>query len=222
MPRLAYLPLVVLACCLAAPVGAQNENGGIAGGWRYNPELSTPLPPVPPGGERQRGGPGGGRPPGGGGGGRGGGMPGMGRGGPSDDEMRRLRVIRWRVTEPPASLVIVRDGLKVIVTDGDGRTVAYLADGRKEDRLTGDGEFSSRAKFEGAVLVIDEDFGGGVKLTTRVAPMVSENRRRLEVKLTAAGLPKRPGRGGDTDARDGGAGRGLLKSVTRVYEQVER
>lgn len=149
------------------------------------------------------------------------GMPGMGRGGPSEDEMRRMRVIMRRVTEPPASLVIVRDGLKVVLTDGDGHTVTYLTDGRKEDRLTGDGEFTSRAKFEGDVLVIDEDFGGGVKLNTRVAPIVSENRERLEVKLKAAGLPKRPG-GGGPDAPDGGTGRGPIDSVMRVYERMER
>ena len=149
------------------------------------------------------------------------GMPGMGRGGPSEDEMRRMRVIMRRMTEPPASLVIVRDGLKVIVTDGEGRTMSYMTDGRKEERLTGDGEFTSRAKVEGEVLVIDEDFGGGVKLNTRVTPIVSENRQRLEVKLKAVGLPKRPG-GGDPDAPEGGAGRGPLDSVMRVYERMER
>lgn len=133
----------------------------------------------------------------------------MGSGGPSEDDMRRLRVIMRRVTEPPASLVIVRDAAKVIVTDGDGRTVSYIADGRKEDRLTGDGEFTSRAKFEGQVLVVQEDFGGGVKLTTRLAPIESENRPRLEVTLKAEGLPGRaPG--------------GPANGTTRVYERVER
>ena len=208
--------LVALVGSMVAPLAARVQTHSIVGAWRYNPELSTPVPPRPGDGERRRGG---GRPPGGGG--RGGGIPGMGRGGgPSEEDMRRMQVIVRRVTEPPASLVVVRDGAKVIFTDGDGRTVSYKTDGKKEDRVTGDGEFSSKAKFEGEVLVVEEDFGGGIKLTTRVAPIVSENRERIEVMLKAAGLPKRPGGGGGRPPDGGNGGvRPQLESVTRVYER---
>lgn len=150
------------------------------------------------------------------------GMPGMGKG-PSQEDMRRMGVVQRRVTEPPASLVIVRDGARVIVTDGDGRSVAYQTDGRKEDRVTGDGEFSSRARWEGEVLVVEEDFGGGVKLTTRAAPIVSENRERLEMTLKVDGLPKPPSRGGrPPEDEDGRPRRGPIDQVVRVYERADR
>lgn len=212
---------IVVAGWVTAAGLAHAQEHGITGAWRYNPELSTPLPPAPPEGQRPRsGGPGGGRPPGGGGGGRGGGMPGMGKG-PSQDDMRRMGVVRRRMTEPPSSLVIVRDDAKVIVTDGDGRSVVYQTDGRKEERVTGDGEFSSRARLEGEVLVVEEDFGGGVKLTTRATPVWSENRERLEVTVTAAGLPKPPDRGGrPPEDQEGRPRRGPIDHVVRVYERA--
>jgi hypothetical protein len=151
-------------------------------------------------------------------GGRGGsGMPGMGRSGPSEDDMRRVRVIRRRLFEAPAQVVVVRDGDRVSMTDGEGRSVTYKADGRKEDRITGDGEFTSRAHLEGEVLAVEEDFGGGVKLVTRYAPIVSENRQRLEVSLEASGLPKPP-----AGANRPGGRTGPIDSVTRVYERMER
>lgn len=217
------VPWIVAAGLVTAAGFVHAQERGITGAWRYNPELSTPLPQAAPDGQRPRGGgPGGGRPPGGGRGGGMPGMPGMGKG-PSQDDLRRMGVIRRRVTEPPASLVIVRDGGRVIVTDGDGRSVTYQTDGRKEERVTGDGEFTSRAHWEDEGLVVEEDFGGGVKLTTRAAPIVSEERERLEVTMTAAGLPKPPDRGGrppeDDERRPR---RGPIDHVVRVYERAER
>jgi hypothetical protein len=152
------------------------------------------------------------------------GMPGMGGGGgPSEKDMHRIRVIADRVSQPPASLTIVRDGAKVIVTDSDGRSVTYTTDGRKEERLTGDGEFVSRSRFEGDTLVIEEDFGGGVKLTTRATPVLSGDHEQLEVTLKAAGLPKRPGSsGGGRPPDEGGesrAPRGPIDTATRIYER---
>ena len=214
------LRMIHAGLVLAAITMAQTQGPGITGAWRFNPELSTPVP-SPGGGDRPRGrGPGGG-PPGGGRPGSGGmGVPGMGRG-PSEEDMRRARVIVQRLTEPPALLVIVHDGPKVIVTDGDGRSVTYIGDGRKEERVTGDGEFPSRARFEGEALVVEEDFGGGVKLTTRVAPIVSEERQRLEITLKATGLPKPPRPPGGRDPEQAEcAPRAPLDSATRVYERA--
>lgn len=219
---------LLTACCVLALSTVHAQDGGIVGAWRLIPELSTPAPRPPGQGERPRErGPGGGRPPGGGHGGRGGGMgmPGMpGGGGPSEKDMHRLRVIMDRLTQPPASLTIVRDGAKVVVTDADGRSASYTTDGRKEERLTGDGEFVSRSRFEGDTLVIEEDFGGGVKLTTRATPVLSGDHRQLEVTLKAAGLPKRPGPPGGgrpPEAGEEGRGpRGPIDSATRVYERI--
>jgi hypothetical protein len=137
--------------------------------------------------------------------------------------MRRMRVIMDRLTQPPAALTIVREAAKVTVTDGDGRTVTYTTDGRKEERVTGDGEFVSRSHFEGDTLVIEEDFGGGVKLTTRAVPVLSGDHEQLEVTLKATGLPKEPGPpgGGRRPPDEGGPARGPLDAATRVYERVE-
>ena len=144
-------------------------------------------------------------------------IPGMGRG-PSESDMRRLHVIQRRLYETPQTLLIVRDGARVTFTDGEGRTLTLNADGKKQQRVTGDGEFESRAHFEGEVLVLEEDFGGGVKLLTRFAPIVSEEQPRLEVTMKASGGPKPP----DRPQRDGEASRGPADSVTRVYDRQER
>ena len=146
----------------------------------------------------------------------------MGGGGPSEADMRRMRVIRDRLSQPPASLTIVREGARVTVTGADGRSVTYTTDGRKEERLTGDGEFVSRSRFEGDMLVIDEDFGDGVKLTTRATPVLSGDHEQLEVTLKATGLPKPPGgQRPDPNAWEGGTQRGPIDSATRIYERVE-
>jgi hypothetical protein len=217
--RLLSVSVLLVTSALYAP------DSGIAGVWRLAPELSTPAPRASSENERPRE-----RPSSGGhSGGHGGivGMPGLpGGGGPSEKDMHRMRVIIDRLTDPPASLTIVRDGAKVIVKGDDGRSVSYTTDGRKEERLSGDGEFVSRAHFEGGTLVIAEDFGGGVKLTTHVAAVLSGDHRQLEVRLQATGLPKRPGPAGSRRPEDEGAPgrapRGPLDSATHIYERVER
>jgi hypothetical protein len=219
--------LLACAAVVLLAVPSLAEERSIVGAWRLEPELSTPVPRPPADGERGRGsgggyhgggGRGGGRPPGGGGKG----MPGMG-GGPSEKDMRRVRVIMDRLTQPSALLTIVREATKVTVSDGDGRTATYITDGRKEERVTGDGEFVSRSHFEGNTLVIEEDFGGGVKLTTRVTPVLSGDHEQLEVTLQAAGLPKQPGPPGGSrrpaDESDPGAWRGPTDTAIRIYER---
>ena len=194
------------------------QDSGIVGAWRLNTELSTPLPPLREGPDGRPRGPGyGGRPGGGAPGGLSSMIPGMGRG-PSESDMRRMEVIRRRLFENTQILSIVRDGARVTFTDGEGRTLTLVADGKKQQRVTGDGEFESRAHFEGEVLVLEEDFGGGVKLLTRFAPIVSEERSHLEVTMKSSGGPKPP----PQPERDGEAPRGPIDSVTRVYERQER
>ncbi|HTM33663.1 MAG TPA: hypothetical protein VL263_20260 [Vicinamibacterales bacterium] len=213
---------------LLLAVSLHGQERSIVGAWRLEPELSTPVPKPPAEGERQHGrGPGGGGGGGYGGGGHrggrsGGGMGMPGSGGPNDKDVHRMRVIMDRLTQPPASLTIVRDASKVIVTDNDGRSVTYTTDGRKEDRLTGDGEFVSRSHFEGDTLVIEEDFGGGVKLTTHAAPVLSGDHEQLEVTLQAAGLPKHQGPpgGGRPPQGESGQHRGPLDSAIRIYEKI--
>jgi hypothetical protein len=212
-----HVVVAILSIAAAATVRAQH--GSITGAWTLNRDLSTNVPQGrEPGEQRPRGGRSNGSPGGMGGAmGRGGlGFPGMG-GGPSEDDMHRMGVIRRRLTEVPERLTIVRDGDRVTLTDGEGRIVSLKADGKKQERLTGDGEFTSRTRFEGEALVVDEDFGGGVKLTTRIAPVEDASTRQIEVVLKATGLPKGsqmpPRRDSDDRPRD---------SVRRVYDAAER
>ena len=44
-------------------------------------------------------------------------------GGPSESDMRRMQVIRRRLFETPTILLIVRDGARISLTDGEGRTM---------------------------------------------------------------------------------------------------
>jgi len=217
MLRLATLSLLVLATSLTTA-----QDTGIVGAWRLDPELSSPLPPDRQADERSRGGDEGRRRGGFGGGfgGRGGGgMSGGGRG-PSENDLRRMRVLRRRLTEPPDRLTIVRDGARVLVTDGDGRSTAYTTDGRKEPRVTGDGEFTSKATLEGDAVVVEEDFGGGVRLTTRYAPILEGDEAQLEVTLKPDGL-KVPGDGRGRPNRDGaGNGTPMTREVTRRYRRT--
>jgi hypothetical protein len=185
-----------------APHTGSNPTADIAGAWILNRELTT----VPPRGEmdraadgERRGGSGGYGP----GGGRGGGFGGMGRGGmgggmgrPSDDERRKMEVVRRRLTEIPDRLIVVRDAQSVSITDGNGRRVNYKVDGKKQDQFTGDGEFTTKTRFDGNRLIVEEDFGRR-KLITTYSPVLDGDKARLEVTVKPEG-GKEPaaGRGG--------------------------
>jgi hypothetical protein len=63
-------------------------------------------------------------------------------------------VIRRRLTEIPLRLIISRNGDNVTLVDEIGRSQTLKADGKKQDRVTGDGEFTSKTRFEGTRLVV--------------------------------------------------------------------
>lgn len=86
--------------------------------------------------------------------------PSSGRGGPSDKVMHTMTVVRRRLTDAPERLVITRSADSVTITDGDGRRTTLRTDGKKQDRLTGDGEFKSKTHFEGPRLIVEDDFDG--------------------------------------------------------------
>ena len=212
--------LAVMALTATTQAGARREAApDITGAWTLNRDLTTTP-------ERSREGRSGdrGRPPGGGMGGPGGiggrgGFGGMGGGGgrggmggsrgPGDEERRQMEVVRRRMTEIPDRLVITRDGSRVSITDGEGHQTTLVADGKKQPRLTGDGDFKSVTHFEGAQLVVQEDFGGAKVITTYTPSQDEAGHPRLEVKVHAS-------RGGHGDGRDGG--HGGPPEATRVYE----
>src|SRR5262245_6684518 len=116
--------ILSLALGIPASITSQTDTLSIAGGWTLNRELTT----MPPSGERDReaggrrsGGGGGGGGRGGFGGGFGGGRGGFGGGGgmgrPSDEALRKMAVVRRRMTEVPERLIVVRDAASVSITD---------------------------------------------------------------------------------------------------------
>jgi hypothetical protein len=188
----------------------------VAGAWVINRDLSTTAPQQAEG-RRQ---------PQGGGGRRGGlsaGIPGFGRGGgngPSEGDMHKADVIRRRLTEIPERMIITRDGDKVTIVDEIGRSYTLKADGKKQERLTGDGEFTSKTRFDGTRLIVEDDFGG-TKLTTTYTPMLEGgDKPRLEVRFTADGMP---GAGRQRmEEQQGAGGRPGPPEVTRIYDADAR
>ena len=209
--------LAVMALTATTQADARREAApDITGAWTLNRNLTTTPERSREGrsGERGRppggmGGPGGigGR---GGFGGMGGGRGGMGGNrGPSDEQRRQMEVVRRRLTEIPERLVITRDGSRVSITDGEGHQSTLVANGKKQPRLTGDGDFKSITHFEGAQLIVEEDFGGAKVITTFTPSQDEAGHPRLEVKVHA-------NRGGHGDGRDGG--HGGPAEATRVYD----
>jgi len=196
--------------------------GDIAGAWVLNRDLTT----VPQrgdmereGGERRGGGGGGYGGPGGGRGGFGG----MGRGGgtgrPSEEDMRKMQVIRRQLTEIPERLIVVRDAQSVSITDGNGRHLSYKVDGKKQDQFTGDGEFTTKSHFEGNRLFVEEDFSGH-KLVVTYTPVLDGDKARLEVTVKPAGGENAGGRrGGPNGMTDPSA---PPREFKRVYDLEAR
>jgi hypothetical protein len=195
------------------------------GPWKIDRATSSVQPP-PGEGERQPqgrrpGGQGGG---GGGGGGRGGvpgmggrgGFPGMGGGSgqPSEDDLHRRDVLRRRLSEAPEKIVFSRDGVMIEYADSDGRRFTLKADGKKQTRVSGDGEFSSKSRIEGSALIVEDDFGDGAKAITKYSAMLYGDERLLEIEVTVEGLPSGPAR-----VPGQGAPRGPASNASkRTYE----
>jgi hypothetical protein len=167
-----------------------------------------------------------------GGAGRGGGTPGGrggvgGRGGlggfsgnaPNEDEVHKAQVIRRRFSETPLRLIISRSGDHITIVDEIGRSQTLKADGKKQERVTGDGEFTSKTRFDGAKLVIEEDFGGP-KLTTTYTPLLEGGEiPRLEVTLKAENMP---GAARERLEAGGGAGKRDPAGFKRTYDLEPR
>lgn len=218
MRRLALLAPVLALALTSIPQAAELT---ITGTWALNRDLTT-IPDerearrAPDGGRRgDFGGKGGGAPVGPGIGGRGS-LAGLGGNSPSDEEMRSAEAIRRRLNDIPLQLIISRNGDSVTFVDQIGRSQTIKADGKKQDRVTGDGEFKSKARFDGDRLVIEDDFGGP-KLTTTYRPLLEGEVRRLEVTLKPDNMP------GAARARlADGAGRGAAPEARRIYDAEAR
>lgn len=216
---------VVVAVSMAGAASSQTSPSATAdplqkfvGQWRLDRPGST-VPAAPPPDSRA-----GGQRPGssGRGGGRGVpgmgpiGFPGMGGGGqPNQDDQHRLDILRRRLSEAPETITISRNGVTLEFADSDGRSFTLKADGKKQDRITGDGEFKSRARLNGTALVVEDDFGDGAKAITTYTTMLYGDERLLEIQVTVEGLPTGPPRmpGGSS-----GGQRQPPNSSKRIYE----
>jgi len=201
-----HLLIASLAVLLTSQTGRAEELS-IVGAWVLNKDLT----PMPDGAERRpedgarRG------PRGGGGGGGRGGFGGFGGGGgphePSDAQIHKMEALRDRLTDIPERLTITRTDTTVTIVDSFGRTITLKTDGKKQPRLTGEGEFNSKSHFDGVKLLVDDDFNGP-KVTTTFEPILDRGEiRQLRVTIHVEGM----GRGGEGGGHAGphpGGGRG--------------
>jgi hypothetical protein len=72
----------------------------------------------------------------------------------------------------------------VTITDGFGRSWTLNSDGKKQERVTGEGEFSSKTHFEGAKLIVEDDFKGPKVITIFEPTLEGGEISRLIVTLT--------------------------------------
>jgi hypothetical protein len=208
----AVVVLVVLTALGAPPLlFAQEQNAvpatAIAGAWRLNRELSTKAPQGMPGVGDESGGRGrgfGGGPPGGGmGGPPGGGMggpPGGGMGGPpgggmgappSEQEMKRMRDVLREASEAPEQVVIAPSDGIVAITDSNGLVRKFATSYKKEKHQTTVGVVETRTRWQGAVLTIETNPGGGLKVT-RSYSLAPEGRQLVvEVKIENSNFPQK-------------------------------
>jgi len=196
MRRLLATALVVLL--LSPVVGASDLT--IVGAWVINRQLS------PMADTNRRSGDGEHR--GSGGGGRGGfmgGRGGPGGNGPSEAEVHKQEAVRERLTTVPERLTITRTPTTVTIADSFGRTATLKTDGKKQPRLTGEGEFTSKAHFEGEKLVVEDDFGGPKVFTTFEPSLDKGEIPRLIVTVAVDNLPG-GGHGHDWSEGHGGSG----------------
>jgi len=210
MSSLRRLTFAIAIAVIASPLlGVTQEKATVQGEWFLNRDL-TPAMPKRDDDVRRPDGP---RPPGGrsGFGGGFGGDPGGGRRGPSEKEIRKLEAVRSRIDEAPQRLVISIEGTRVQLVDEFGRTTNLVADGKKQERLTGDGEFKSVTRLEGARLVVEEDFGGP-KVTTTYERLANDGESRLQVTLQIDGIP---------EGRGDRAGQSAKVPITRIYDSRE-
>jgi hypothetical protein len=131
-------------------------------------------------------------------------------------EDRKVEVIRRRLIETPDRLIITTAANHVTITDGLGRSYHLKSDGKKQERVTGDGEFTTRTRFNGGALIVEDDFGGPTLTTTYTPILAAGEITRLIVTLKPDRLPGAARQRLERRVeRDGG---GEAREITRVYD----
>ena len=125
-----------------------------------------------------------------------------------------MQAVRDRLFDIPERLTITRGDGTVTIADAFGRTATLKTDNRKQPRLTGEGEFTSKVHYEGAKLIVEDDFSGPKVITTYEPVLDGGEIRRLKVTVAAENMPRGPGRG-----RGGpGGGPGGPPETVRFYD----
>ena len=219
--------IAIAAAALLLSTTGRAAELSVVGAWTLNKDLT----PMPDGNRRPpEGGRGGQRGPGGGGRGGFGSRGGPGGGGPSEEEMHRMQAIRDRLTEIPDRLIITRTATTVTIADGFGRTATLNTDGKKQPRLTGEGEFSSKTQFDGVRLVMLGLTGITLSYSviTTLEPVLEEGEiSRLIVTLKLEDMRGGGGgHGGPPPGRGHGGPAGVERSgppeIKRVYDAERR
>jgi hypothetical protein len=107
----------------------------------------------------------------------------------NEKDVRRARVARDRLTDVIDRFSIVIDGTMLSIVDGLGRVTKLRADGKRQERVTGDGEFISTTRFDGDRLIVEDDFGRP-KIITTYEPLIDGSTRRLQVTVRVEGLTR--------------------------------
>ncbi|HET7219774.1 MAG TPA: hypothetical protein VFJ02_17075 [Vicinamibacterales bacterium] len=119
------------------------------------------------------------------GGGRGPGTLGDNYGGSRDnsDEIARAREAARLAMLIPDRLTIAVDRETIVVTDGEGVAQKLTTDGKPSRSAAGAIKVETRAKWEGATLVVERKFDAGVKITERYSLTAAPRRLTIAAKL---------------------------------------
>jgi len=130
---------------------------------------------------------------GGGGGGMGGEMGGGGMNGrnANPEEANRLRALLMDIMRPADGWTIVQDGTAVLFTNADGRVEKYTADGKEQERVTGDGNIKSRTKWNGEQLIVESKYKGGPTVLRTFTVSSDLKQLMIHIKVTGGGAAGR-------------------------------
>ena len=99
------------------------------------------------------------------------------------DEIARAREAARLAMLIPDRLTIATDKDTIVVTDGDGVSQKLTANGKPIPSSAGAIKVETKAKWEGATLVVERKFDAGVKMTERYTMTAEPRRLTIAAKL---------------------------------------
>jgi hypothetical protein len=123
----------------------------------------------------------------GGGGPRGGGRQNQ----PNAEEQKRLDALTAPLRYPPTTLTITQTATGVSLAGEQGQTVTLTANGKREKLTVGENTIETTTRWEGPLLVSEQDLGKGRKMTYTYSIVPTTNQLLVRVELERA--PGQPG-----------------------------